>query len=132
MSFEMLKRAALRKIIKKIRVKVSSTCIKCGSEVKKSKRKDVVICAWRPCKCKANVWHDTIFYRRKVPKYKILKIVELWMFKASYNLISYITRVDRKTIWNIMCKISNKLTEKYYKTCLKIGGAGKIIEIDES
>jgi transposase-like protein len=72
------------------------------------------------------------FYNTKICKVSIWKVVELWMQKASYNIISYITGLDRKTIWRIMSKVSKIIVKSYYSKSLKIGGDQKIIEIDES
>lgn len=133
MSFQMLKKKFLKEEIKKIRKERSKTCIKCGFDVKlSSRRRDEVICTAKFCKHRANIWKDTIFYLSKLNKTKILRILELWMQKASYNVISYVTRTDRKTIWRLMCKVSALLNAKYYNNCPKIGGDNMIIEIDES
>ena len=53
------------------------------------------------------------------------------MQKASYNLISYETGLDRKTIWRVMKAVSSVLVPKYYKNECIIGGQDIIVEIDE-
>ena len=61
----------------------------------------------------------------------MLRVLELWMQKASYNLISYETGLDRKTIWRVMKAVSSVLVPKYYKNECIIGVQDIIVEIDE-
>ncbi|KAF9744822.1 hypothetical protein NGRA_3565, partial [Nosema granulosis] len=63
---------------------------------------------------------------------KILQIIELWMQKASINLISYILRINKKAIKKLITRISEIIVPRYYNLLDKIGGDNMIVEIDES
>jgi len=65
-------------------------------------------------------------------KWKILRIIELWMQKASKNIMEYMLGTGRKTIWRVMKAVASQLVPSYYKNVEKIGGKGEIVEIDES
>ena len=133
MSFKSLRTGELKNLIAQIKEKRSIKCSKCGSQTKFSKRReDEIICEWSLCKFRTNIWKGTIFYKTKLTKLKICRVIEFWMQKASFDLLSYGLRINRKSIWKLMRKVSKRLAETYYQTCPKIGGNGKIAEIDKS
>lgn len=59
-------------------------------------------------------------------------MLEMFMIKASRNIISYMLNIDEKTIYNIMEKVKKKLIPEYYASLEKIGGDDVVVEIDES
>ncbi|KAF9760837.1 hypothetical protein NGRA_2994 [Nosema granulosis] len=81
---------------------------------------------------KYNLRKGTIFYQAKLKKTKFLKILELWIQKASLQLIAYVLRIDRDSVSHVIKKISNIVVERYYNISEKIGGNNRIVEIDES
>lgn len=54
------------------------------------------------------------------------------MQKASINLISYILRMNRKAIRQILYSVTEVIVPKYYNQSKKIRGDDVIVEIDES
>jgi len=132
--YKQKKRSELRRIINDLKEKLSlKPCIVCGSSCNGyKKRPDTIICTWKGCKKVQSIWKGTVFEGVRLKKWKILRIIELWMQKASRNIITYILGIDRKTIWRVMKAISKQLVPSYYKNIEKIGGNGEIVEIDES
>lgn len=57
-----------------------------------------VICKNKLCKSKKrqNICQNTIFYKNRIFKITVLKVIELWMQKAFYNLIYYQTGLRQK------------------------------------
>ncbi|KAF9748551.1 hypothetical protein NGRA_3494, partial [Nosema granulosis] len=99
MKFKKLRRKELEEIIESARKKQIDKCCYCGSKLKETKRRvDEVVCTWKGCKKRYNLWKGSIFYHSQIKKKKILQIIELWMQKASINLISYILRINKKAI----------------------------------
>jgi transposase-like protein len=120
-------------IIEELRNERIKSCRFCHSGVKISTaRQDEVICTWKGCKKRRNIWDDSIFYNIKVPKSTIILDIDLWMQKSSFGLISRMTGLDLKSIWRIMIKVSGFLVPAYYNNFCKIGGNDVIVEVDES
>jgi transposase-like protein len=133
MVFKQFKKNELRAILKNIEGKKIRNCTYCGSNVKILKsNSNRLTCSWKGCKRKYCIWTNTIFFKSKINKIKILRILELWMMKASTNIISYVLRISRKSVWNILRKVSKILIPAYYNALDMIGGNNKIIEIDEA
>lgn len=132
MQYKKLTLEELNRIITQIETERSKNCIKCGSSLKRNKREGRVRCEWKACKARYSIWTNTIFEKSKLNQIEILQILELWMQKASLNLISYVLNINRKSIWRVMKKVSTILVPKYYDKNEIIGGEQQIIEIDES
>jgi hypothetical protein len=52
--------------------------------------------------------------------------------KMSTNTIEYVARVDKKTVWKLLVKVSGIPVSRYYEATEVIGGKDIIAEIDES
>jgi hypothetical protein len=63
-----------------------------------------------------------------------LRILELWLQKASKNLISYELGIDHKTVYEVLNVVSKILIPRYYNSFDEedLGGEDIIVEIDES
>jgi ISXO2-like transposase domain len=133
MKFKKLEKSEIEQLINELKAKQELSCLVCGSELRNSKRSDVAgICKFKGCKKVKFYWHDTIFKHNKIKIEKILEILELWMQKASVNIIEYVTGVSRISVWKLLQNISKVLIEKYDALCNKIGGKDIIVELDES
>lgn len=123
----------LKELIKCIYNKLIEKCKKCGGTLKIYKQNENTYkCQNKLCKNKYNIYKDTIFYHKKIEKEKILKILELFMIKASNKIIEYITGISKKTIWKIFNHLAKCLVQLYYAQAEPIGGDGSIVQIDES
>ena len=78
------------------------------------------------------LWMHSIFSNTKIKKYKVLRIIELWLIKAASGVIAYILRINKNTIYRILKKLSKILVDKFYSYKNYIGSSDEIIEIDES
>lgn len=108
-------------------------CDKCGAKARLIKKGgNRAICTWKWCKNKFDIWKNTLFYRAKIKKKIILRILEFWMQKASYDVISYQFRISRNGLWKIFKKVSRILVPRYYDAAKEIGGFDTIVEVDES
>ena len=134
MNYQRLKKHELKEIISNLKDFRTKSCIKCGSNVKLSKVNcNQVICSWLGCKKRYNIWQDTIFYRSKIPKIKIFKILDLWMNNISNKHIAYILRLkNNKIVWNLLKKVSKIVVPNYENQINLIGGNDIVVEIDES
>ena len=79
-----------------------------------------------------NIWNKTPFEGLRIDKKQILRVLELWIAKASKNIISFVTGIDRKTVWRILKRTKDILIPNYYTSLDQIGGKDMIVEIDES
>ena len=50
------------------------------------------------------LWMHSIFSNTKIKKYKVLRIIELWLIKAASGVIAYILRINKNTIYRILKK----------------------------
>jgi transposase-like protein len=122
------------RFIEQVVLQRGSICPLCNSAAVLSKsRSERSICSEKLCKKRFNILKNTIFSDAKLDKIVILRVLELWMQKASINLISYILEINKKSIYEILKKVSNILVPKYYDSLEKdfIGG-DCVVEIDES
>ena len=123
----------LNKFISEEYDKRTKKCIKCGSTVsQKTGKKNIFICKESLCKFSYNVWEGTVFEGMKVEKIMILKVLFLWMNKASKDTIHIATGASLKSIWRILSLTKRLLVPKYYEFLEPIGGDNMIVEIDES
>ena len=129
-----MRRSELKHILSELRTARLEKCSICGSKVKELQAKpDTVICTWRGCKAHNSIWKNTVFYKAKLSKIKILQIFELWMRKMSINDISFVLRLSsREIVWSILKKVSRYLIPNYEKAECMIGGRDIIVEVDES
>ena len=105
----------------------------CGSPIKwRTNLKELYVCTWKACKTRGSICRNTIFYKPKLQKRKILRVLELWMMKASTDLIEFSTGVSRKRIWTTLRNVAHILVPRYYDNVESIGASGAIVEIDES
>jgi transposase-like protein len=134
MHFKRYRKSEIKNIIQEFREKRLKRCSKCHSETKYLKnKKDQVICTWVGCKKRANIWRDTVFYRTRLSKIKVLQIIELWMNNMSMNNITYVLRLSsRKVVWRVLKNVSRILVPRYEDANIAIGGNDIIVEIDES
>jgi len=134
MAYKQKKKKELKRIINGLEEEQClKPCILCGSKRTKYKSKpNMLKCTWKGCGKFQHVWKGTIFERTHLKKWKILRLIELWMQKASRNIIAYILGINKKAIWRVMKAVSNQLVPSYYENVEKIGGKGEIVEIDES
>jgi len=132
--FKQKRKSELKRILNDLKEKFKvKSCFVCGSVCNVFRNDpETLRCTWKACKRIQSIWKGTIFERIRLKKWKILRIIELWMQKASKNLIEYILGVNRKTIWRVMKAVSKQLVPSYYENVEKIGGSGEIVEIDES
>jgi transposase-like protein len=133
MNFQRLKKSEIVEIIEELRDKRCNMCKRCGMATKNMlSKKDYRICIWSGCKLRQNIWERTIFYKSHLSKAKILRILEYFMINATRDVISYMCRVNKKTITKILKKTSRILIPKYYEASEEIGGQHVIVEVDES
>ena len=94
---------------------------------------NTVKCKWtKGCGIVYNIWENTIFYKTKIKKTIILRVIELWLNKVNGSSIAFVLRIDKKTVYRIMKKLSTHLVPNYYDNIQSIGGRSTIVEIDES
>jgi transposase-like protein len=123
----------LKNLLEIIRNNINIKCPVCSSKGNTLKSEtDRVVCSFKLCKKRFNIWSNTIFSFTKQSKILVLKVLDLWMEGLKIKHISYVTGVGRTTIWRILSVVS-KLIEKNNKNLLKkIGGKDIIVEVDES
>ena len=93
----------------------------------------MVRCSWKKsCGIKYHIWEGTIFYKSKLNKLKLLKIIQLWLQKLNNKTIAWFFDLSRNSVNKILTKLSKVLVPNYYKNLEQIGGNGTIVEIDES
>lgn len=75
---------------------------------------------------------NTFFARSKLPIFKILGFVNLWVDNASLSIISKQLDIDLGTAvdWASFCR--EVVLDSFIINKEKLGGPGKIVEIDES
>ncbi|MCA9750303.1 MAG: hypothetical protein KC414_14430, partial [Romboutsia sp.] len=104
---------------------------KMGSEnLKRMRNGNIHRCSEVLCKFSFNVWEGTIFHNLRIKHETILRILELWMIKASQDAISYVTCISRKPICRVLKSAMKVLIPRYYNSLEKIGGEEIIVEID--
>lgn len=83
------------------------------------------------CRATLSIRNDTFFERSKLSIFKILGFVNLWVNNGSI-LIKKQLEIDEKTAvnWSSFCR--EVLLSYFFDKKQKIGGPGKIVEIDEA
>ena len=133
MKFKKIEEEKINELLNKITKKRMKKYPKCGSEKPKiQKSSDVYKCTESLCLHIFNIWRGTVFNMLRTHKRKVLEVLELWIVKASKDIISYATRLDKKTIRCILKKANEILIPQYHDSLNQIGGQNIIVEIDES
>lgn len=123
----------LKNVLENIESKLREKCYRCGEKVISLKKNDSLVrCKNKLCRKMKNIYENTIFHNVKLEKIVILKILELFMVKASNKLICYLTGVSNKTLWSLLKKLRSILVPLYYDQAEPIGGAGVVVQVDES
>lgn len=92
-----LRTKEIKALVTKFREKREMLCYFCGSKATKSARRvEEVKCSWKACKKRYNLWFGTIFYNTQLKYKKIIQILELWLQRASIDIISFVCRVGKK------------------------------------
>lgn len=88
--------------------------LKCSSRLKESKSTKIFgICGERLCTQKYFKHQCPLYQGSRAKKETILRIIEYWMIKRSFNKIFYILEIYRFPIWRIFDRISQFLGERY-------------------
>ena len=135
MHFQKLKKERIEEIIETLRHSRITKYKTCNEQLQTSLKKEYASCRNKICpkyKSKVGVWANTPFRCCNIKKEEVLEIIELWLQKASLNLISYILRIDRKTVWRVLKKVSRVLVPRHYNAAEVIVGDDTVVEIDES
>lgn len=74
----------------------------------------------------------TFFSRSKLSIFQILGFVNLWTNNASLNLICLQIDIDEKTSIDWSSYSREVLLNSFIENKTKLGGPGKVVEIDES
>jgi transposase-like protein len=134
MSFKKIKQRTLEEFLAEISIRRGSKCPNCGSiAYQSSSNSNRFICSEKLCKKRFSPWEGTIFEDLKINKLVILQVLEMWIQKASINLISYMLEIDKKTVYRILRRLSAVLVPYYYNSLnADFIGEDQIVEVDES
>jgi transposase-like protein len=135
MNFKKIRKERMLEIINDIETKRLEKCTICNEKVLQLQNKRQVVCKNIACPNKGkkiSVWASTIFSKTKLSKYKVLRIIELFMIKTPRDIIAYELCLNKKTVWRILKHVSRIVVPSYYNSMDELGGDSQIIEIDES
>ena len=111
------------------------SCEKCHIHMKISPRNDIVDgFGWRCSKCRKRltVRKDTFFENIKISFAFVLRIICHWALQTRQTDQVDLINVDRKSIGMIQQKIRTIVSIALDAGQIKLGGPGKVVEIDES
>ncbi|KAI5152418.1 hypothetical protein ENBRE01_2815, partial [Enteropsectra breve] len=89
-------------------------------------------CTWKECKYRESVLNDTPFYHSRLARAEVLKVIWLWSEGVKKKTIAKIVEVSRQAVSLVIKKLKNKLISNFWLHTEQIGGAGIVVEIDES
>ena len=103
-----LKTAELKNIIRQEKKRRQMACKKCSSKLRKIKSlKSMVRFALRQGSgIRYNILEGSIFYKAKVRKLVLLKMIELWLQKHNNKALAFIYDLNRKTASKIFKNLS--------------------------
>ena len=108
-------------------------CYKCGSNTRKLKEKNRIVCSFPACKCRFTCYKGTIFENSPLPIITLIKVIDMWIENVPCDLIASIAGIYRFSIFEICDKLrSLGGLDLYLNKFDKIGGNNAIVEIDES
>uniref|UniRef100_A0A0K2TUX6 Putative LOC101846883 [Aplysia californica] n=1 Tax=Lepeophtheirus salmonis TaxID=72036 RepID=A0A0K2TUX6_LEPSM len=90
---------------------------------------------WRCTKHKTvrkTLRHGSFFERSKLDLSQLLLLLHLWVFETSIKDCATLTKIDKNTIIEWYRSIRQVCSDPIITSSYKIGGPGKIVQIDES
>ena len=114
--------------------RLSKTCPVCGAPAKQRDKGvlGVYRCTNLQRKHNFNIFERTMFKNTKIGLANLLKILDCWVNGLRTKDIAWITKINKKSIYKILKRLSEYLIPKFYNRNEQIGGPGVIVEIDES
>jgi hypothetical protein len=110
----------------------SSVCCNVQSSLKPHKNSDGVIWKCNVCKATRSVRKGSIYSNAKISLAKCILLIYLWVLKIPFFAVVLLSGLSRPTVSSWLFWIDN-VTSKYLSCqTLKLGGPGKIVEVDES
>lgn len=112
-------------------------CDKCGHLMKKKIKKNVRIgIIWRcasVCKKETSILHNTFFENSKIEIKNIIKFIYFWSYEiCSFKLIKRELDLHEHAYVDFRSYLREVCSLKLFENSEKLGGPGKIVEIDES
>ena len=110
MKFWVFRKKELKSLIlDKFYIINGNICIYCKEAVKYVRRNKYEFMGYnnkfyKIYKKQIGLWMHSIFSNTKIKKYKVLRIIELWLIKAASGVIAYILRINKNTIYRILKK----------------------------
>jgi hypothetical protein len=89
-------------------------------------------CTSRSCRKKISIFKNTMLSNSRLSPSKFILVGYLWLSKIKPTSIITTTGCSSRTITNALLRFRKKIDEKMDFPNKKIGGEGKIVEIDES
>ncbi|EEQ81155.1 hypothetical protein NCER_102614 [Vairimorpha ceranae BRL01] len=108
-------------------------CYKCGSNTRKLKEKNRIVCSFSVCKCRCTCYKRTIFENSPLPSITIIKVIDMWIENVPSDLIAKIAGIHRSSVFEICDKLrSLGGLDLYLNKFGRIGGNNAIVKIEES
>lgn len=117
-------------------LKPENWCQKCGNQMmlqfyKKSIDGKVWRCKKKACRNTNSVKADSFFTEFKLPIKSVLVVIYEWAEGINIKKIARDSHLNRKTVSRILKVIRRLISLNFMITSNKIGGNGRIVEIDE-
>ena len=108
-------------------------CYKCGSNTRKLKEKNRIVCSFPPCNCRFTCYKGTIFENSPLPIITLIKVIDMWIENVPCDLIVSIAGIHRSSVFEICNKLrSLGGLDLYLNKFDRIGGNNAIVKIEES
>lgn len=95
-------------------------------------REPVIRCNFRECRQQASIRTNTYFANSAVPISKVIMVLVGWILKYSHQTLIRETGLCSNTVSKLVTQFRDLLCTWLVETSTKIGGRGKIVEVDES
>lgn len=116
-------------------VKKSTDCFKCGGKMNINCRNRNLLgyrCGARLCRSRKNVGDSTVFGLARIAPVMFLSVICAWILKYPFSVIVKETGLSQPTVRKLIYSFREILSLWLAENSSKIGGEGKIVEIDES
>lgn len=116
-------------------LKTSVPCVKCDATMylNRGVRDNLIYrCGARGCRAKKHIRQNSIFGLAQLTPMQLLTVLVAWILKYPFSIIVSETGVSRTTVRKLMNAFREMLVVWLLENSTKIGGAGQIVEVDES
>lgn len=116
-------------------VKHSTDCVKCGGimYINYAQNGNMTYkCSARNCRAKKHIRNNTIFGLARVVPVTLLTVLVAWIMKYPSSVIVRETGLSRPTVTKLINAFREMLVVWLLENSAKIGGIGRIVEVDES